>query len=46
MDAVFAAIGGAILLHERLPLRGYMGATLMLAGMLISQADNFRKKLG
>lgn len=46
MEAVFAAIGGAILLHERLPLRGYMGATLMLAGMLISQADNFRKKLG
>lgn len=46
MEAVFAAIGGAILLHERLPLRGYMGATLMLAGMLISQADNFRKLPG
>lgn len=43
MEAVFAAIGGAILLHERLPLKGYLGATLMLAGMLISQADNFRK---
>jgi drug/metabolite transporter (DMT)-like permease len=44
MEAVFAAIGGAILLHERLPLKGYIGAGLMLAGMLISQADNFRKK--
>lgn len=41
MEAVFAAIGGAILLHERLPLKGYVGAGLMLAGMLISQADNF-----
>ncbi|WP_206363834.1 DMT family transporter [Gudongella oleilytica] len=43
MEAVFAAIGGAIILHERLPLKGYIGAGLMLAGMLISQADNFRK---
>ena len=44
MEAVFAAIGGAIFLHERLPFKGYAGAGLMLAGMLISQADNFRKK--
>lgn len=43
MEAVFAAIGGAIILHERLSLKGYIGAGLMLAGMLISQADNFRK---
>jgi drug/metabolite transporter (DMT)-like permease len=43
MEAVFAAIGGMVLLGERLPLRGYFGSLLMLAGMLISQADNFKK---
>jgi drug/metabolite transporter (DMT)-like permease len=43
MEAVFAAIGGILLLGETLPLRGYMGCLLMLAGMLISQADNFKK---
>ncbi|MDP3385652.1 MAG: DMT family transporter [Eubacteriales bacterium] len=44
MEAVFAAIGGMVLLGERLPLRGYFGSLLMLAGMLISQADNFKRK--
>jgi drug/metabolite transporter (DMT)-like permease len=44
MEAVFAAIGGILLLGETLPLRGYMGCLLMLAGMLISQADNFKKR--
>ncbi len=44
MEAVFAALGGMLLLSETLPLRGYLGSGLMLIGMLISQADNFGKK--
>ena len=39
-EAVFAALGGAIILGEIMSLRGYFGAFLMLAGMLISQGDN------
>lgn len=45
MEAVFAAIGGAWLLHERLPARGYVGSGLMLLGMLIAQSENLKKKL-
>ena len=45
MEAVFAAMGGMLILGETLPLRGYMGCLLMFAGMMISQADNFRKNL-
>lgn len=37
LEAVFAAIGGTILLRENLGLRGYFGCALMLAGMLFSQ---------
>ncbi len=43
MEAVFAAIGGALLLNEVLPTRGYMGCALMLLGMLITQYENIRK---
>lgn len=43
MEAVFAAIGGAWLLHERLPARGYVGSGLMLLGMLIAQSENLKK---
>ncbi|MFA7550481.1 MAG: DMT family transporter [Sedimentibacter sp.] len=42
MEAVFAAIGGILLLKETLPLRGYFGCALMLAGMLISQTENIK----
>lgn len=41
MESVFAAIGGALILSERLPLKGYLGCGLIFAGMLISQAENF-----
>ena len=34
---VFGAIGGALLLHEFMGLRGYVGAALMIAGIVISQ---------
>ncbi len=37
LEAVFAAIGGWIVLGERLTARGFLGCTLMLSGMLLSQ---------
>jgi drug/metabolite transporter (DMT)-like permease len=37
LEAVFAAIGGWIVLGERLTTRGFLGCGLMLAGMLLSQ---------
>ncbi|WAJ36247.1 DMT family transporter [Pseudomonas sp. GOM7] len=37
LEAVFAAIAGALLLGEVLALRGYLGCALMFAGMLIAQ---------
>lgn len=37
LEAVFAALAGALLLDESLPARGYLGAVLMLAGMLVAQ---------
>ena len=43
MESVFAAIGGALILKERLPAKGYVGCVLMLLGMLIAQSENFKK---
>lgn len=43
MESVFASIGGIIILKESLGVRGYLGCALMLAGMLISQVQNFRR---
>ncbi|MGI5997758.1 MAG: DMT family transporter [Lutispora sp.] len=43
MESVFASIGGLILLGEIMSLRGYLGCALMLAGMLLSQYENFTK---
>ncbi len=40
MESVFAAIGGAIMLEEILPVKGYAGCALMLLGMLIAQSEN------
>lgn len=37
MEAVFAAIGGWLILDEIIPARGLFGCGLMLAGMLLSQ---------
>lgn len=37
LEAVFAAIAGALLLGEVLAARGYLGCALMFAGMLIAQ---------
>ncbi len=44
MEAVFAAIGGTLLLNENLGLRAYVGCGLMLAGMLLAQIKFGRKK--
>ena len=38
LEAVFAALGGWLILGERLSARGVVGCGLMLIGMLISQA--------
>ncbi|MDD2495725.1 MAG: DMT family transporter [Tissierellia bacterium] len=43
MEAVFAAIGGILILHERLSPRGYLGCVLMFAGMMIAQLKNLKK---
>ena len=40
-EAVFAAIGGWIILGEILSTRGLIGCALMLAGMLMSQLHSF-----
>jgi drug/metabolite transporter (DMT)-like permease len=42
MEAVFAALGGYLLLHEHLSTRGLMGCLLMLLGMLLPQLPRIR----
>lgn len=37
LESVFAAICGALILNETLTLKGYLGCTLMFAGMLTAQ---------
>ncbi len=44
LEAVFAAIGGWLLLNEILSMRGLMGCGLMLGGMLISQLYGLKYK--
>jgi drug/metabolite transporter (DMT)-like permease len=36
-ESLFGALGGAILLGENMGVRGYVGAALMLAGIVVSQ---------
>jgi drug/metabolite transporter (DMT)-like permease len=46
MEAVFAALGGYLILHEQMSARGLMGCLLMLTGMLLPQLPQinlFRK---
>ncbi len=38
LESVFAALGGSLLLGERMGTRGAVGCTIMFAGMLVSQA--------
>lgn len=44
MEAVFAALGGWLLLDEQLTPRALAGCALMLAGMLISQLWGFLRR--
>ena len=44
LEAVFAAIGGWLLLNEILSMRGLMGCGLMLCGMLLSQLWGLKNK--
>lgn len=37
MESVFGAVGGAIFLGESMTLRGYLGAALMVTGMVVAQ---------
>ena len=43
MESVFGAIGGAVLLGESLGLRGFIGAVLMVGGIVISQWGSARQ---
>ena len=44
LEAVFAVIGGWIILNESIPLRGLLGCALMLLGMILSQVYLFQQK--
>ena len=37
LESVFAALGGALVLGERLGARGALGCAVMFAGMVLSQ---------
>jgi len=43
MESVFAAIGGFIILNERLKVQGILGCILMFIGMLLPQLQIFKK---
>lgn len=42
LEVVFGVLAGVILLNEILTLRGYIGATMMFFGMILSQLE-FKK---
>ncbi len=44
LESVFAALGGWLLLNESLGLRGLLGCSIMLIGMLVSQLPAMRGK--
>ena len=43
-ESVFSAIGGAIILNEKMPARGYIGCVLIFAGIILSQLKFGKKK--
>ncbi|WP_353620159.1 DMT family transporter [Thalassotalea sp. G20_0] len=45
LEAVFAVLGGRLLLDEQLGLRGFLGCGLMMTGMLLSQLRRSRKQV-
>lgn len=44
LEAVFAVLGGWLILNESIPLRGLFGCLLMLIGMILSQLYLFKGK--
>ena len=44
LEAVFAVIGGWMILNESIPMRGLIGCLLMLIGMILSQLYLFNRK--
>jgi drug/metabolite transporter (DMT)-like permease len=44
LEAVFAVIGGWMILNESIPMRGLFGCWLMLIGMILSQIYLFKRK--
>jgi drug/metabolite transporter (DMT)-like permease len=45
LETVFGALGAAILLGEILSIKGYIGASMMLAGMILSQIKISQKTI-
>ncbi|MBE0572513.1 MAG: DMT family transporter [Ignavibacteriaceae bacterium] len=45
LEAVFAVLGGWMILNESIPSRGLLGCLLMLIGMILSQLYLFRRKI-
>ncbi len=44
LEPVFAALGGALVLHEVMQTRGYIGCLLILCGILLSRIPGMMKK--
>ncbi len=44
MESVFSALSGAVILHERLPLKGYIGCAMIFAGIILAQIPTKKKK--
>lgn len=44
LESVFAALGGMLLLHERMRVQGYIGCLLIFAGIITSQLAPRKKK--
>ena len=44
LEAVFAVLGGWMILNESIPVRGLLGCLLMLIGMVLSQLYLFKRK--
>jgi len=44
LEAVFAVLGGWMILNESIPARGLFGCLLMLIGMILSQLYLFKRK--
>ena len=44
-ESMFSAIGGALILHERMTTQGYIGCALIFIGILLTQInfDKFRR---